>query len=272
MGNLLIFFVAHGAIKISYNMLARRTSPSDGYHMVIDAFTGFIVLWTISNVVVTITYLATKVDPSRSFFLASGSVSVAIVVGQLAAFLWLIWRAQAPMSRLVRWTLCMVAFVPLAIASIVCRLVYTPADLFAADWTFDDVTNGILFLIDLNVVTMTVLAPNLPVFFAKTSTGGLNFMPNETLTARSRSNADSFKMKKSNTTSRSHSLPYAGGRNSVLETTISHGLDRQRLNTFGSDVIMLRQSLEVRDGEEEDATGRSETTLAPTFADNSAHV
>lgn len=64
-----------------------------------------------------------------------------------------------------------------SITAIVVRLAHMPVDLFETDWTFHNVLNAMLFLIELNMFTLVVLAPNLPVFFQKTSTGGLHFVP-----------------------------------------------------------------------------------------------
>lgn len=217
-----------------------------------DCFSGAIVFWAISNIIVTAYYLATSVEPSRAFILASGTVSVLIVVEQLFAFLWIIWNTQARLQQKVQWSFCMTAFVPLCITAIICRLVYTPRSWFREDWSYDSVTVAMLFLIDLSIIIITVLSPNLPVFFAKTSTGGLNFMPNETLTARSKSNAESYKPGKSNGM-RSHvsNRPHDGRRDTVL-TTISHCEGNDRSQSFGSDVIILRRSVEIRTIENHD--------------------
>ncbi|KAK3679542.1 hypothetical protein LTR78_001103 [Recurvomyces mirabilis] len=70
-------------------------------------------------------------------------------------------------------------FEDLVISAIVIRLSYLPADLFAVDWTFQDVAVIVHFLIECNLITMNVLSPNLPVFFQYTSTGGVFFLPHE---------------------------------------------------------------------------------------------
>lgn len=253
LSNWIVFFVAHCVVKISYNLLARRTARSYVYHAWIDCFSSAIVLWAISNVIVTAYYLAASVEPSRAFILASGAVSVLIVVGQLFAFLWIIWKTQARLVQKMQWSFCMTAFVPLCITAIICRLVYTPEEWFREDWSYDSVTVAMLFLIDLSIIIITVLSPNLPVFFAKTSTGGLNFMPNETLTARSKSNAESYKLDKGNGVhSHASSRPHDGRRDTVL-TTISHCEGNDRSKSFGSDVIMLRRSVEIRAAEYRDS-------------------
>ena len=63
-GASLVFFLAHGVIKISYNLLARRTARSKTYKLAIDGFSGFIGLWTLSNTVVIAVYLANATSPS----------------------------------------------------------------------------------------------------------------------------------------------------------------------------------------------------------------
>lgn len=141
----------------------------------------------------------------------------------------------------------------LCLIAISLRLAYTPADYFSGDWTFEDVFLGMLFLIELNLVTITVLAPNLPVFFKKTSTGGVYFLLGE---AVGRSKNDTRGSKKKNTyflssipwsTSKSEGVTYTSEAEHNVTSTFSQRREGKNGNepSFDSDRILIRTSIEV---------------------------
>jgi len=57
------------------------------------------------------------------------------------------------------------------------RLAITPSNFRNGDWTFTLVSPAMIFLIELDLSIMNLLAPSLPMFFDKASTGSLHFVP-----------------------------------------------------------------------------------------------
>ena len=66
---MLVFFVSHGIIKVSYNFLARNTARSLRFKINMDIFSTVIVLWALSNITVISYCLCKTLSPSvgRSF-------------------------------------------------------------------------------------------------------------------------------------------------------------------------------------------------------------
>lgn len=156
----------------------------------------------------------------------------------------------------------------LCIIAISIRLAFTPKDYFNADWTFNDILPGMLFQIELNLVTMTVLAPNLPVFFQKTSTGGVYFLPGEAIGgSRSGTNPSNSVAAKvdcyalSNKTGHSTRVDggvYTSKGDGIITSRATRGGEGRHLErraSFNSHVILMRRSVEVErvsDGEASD--------------------
>ena len=143
------------------------------------------------------------------------------------------------------------------VAAIIVRLVFTPSNYFGGDWTFFDVIQALIFLIELNLVTITVLAPNLPVFFKKTSTGGVYFLPGEVVGGSKNDTQLSSRRGSKNTYALSSVVPWSmskseGGvytneadRNATF-TTSQRGDDRHtKKASFDSDRILIRTSIEI---------------------------
>lgn len=135
---------------------------------------------------------------------------------------------------------------------IITRLAYTPKDYLSGDWTFNDVVSAVLFQIELNIMTMTVLAPNLPVFFQRASTGGVYFLPGEA-TNQSRRATDvsqelSLKLNQLRWSGKGEAAVYDGNLpHTTLTSTVSgtgnNGLTKKP--SFDSDVILMQRSFEV---------------------------
>lgn len=119
LGSMVMFFASHGIVKISYNILARRTARNPRFRLLMLVFSTVIGAWSLANIIVVAIALAKMRSPRRIFFYVSGALSIAIVLGQLLAFLWLIWQTKAPLKVKARWSLSMGAFVPYVPAS--CR-------------------------------------------------------------------------------------------------------------------------------------------------------
>jgi hypothetical protein len=144
----------------------------------------------------------------------------------------------------------------LCVAAIIVRLVYTPSNYFGGDWTFDDVLQAMNFLIEQNVVTITVLAPNLPVFFKKTSTGGAYFLPGEAVGV-SKNDTRMSSNRGSKHTYALSSIPWSTSKSeggvytneadrNVTFTTSQRGEGRDaKQASFDSDRILIRTSIEV---------------------------
>lgn len=49
---MLLFFASHGIVKLSYNLLARRTGRSKKYQRVMDVFSVIVGLWMLANIIV----------------------------------------------------------------------------------------------------------------------------------------------------------------------------------------------------------------------------
>lgn len=115
-----------------------------------------------------------------------------------------------------------------------------------------------LFLIELNLVSMTVLAPNLPVFFQNTSTGGVYFLPGEAT-----GGTKSSKIRRDENTSYALSHVYTGKSVGAVTSQAGHGegsggMQREQGGnraSFDSDVILMRRSIEI---EQISETGGSE--------------
>lgn len=151
-----------------------------------------------------------------------------------------------------------------SIAAVVLRLAYTPPNYFAGDWTFKDVNACMLLLIELNLVSITVLAPNLPVFFQNTSTGGVYFLPGEAVSTSKSGGAD-----REGNASYALSNIYTGrsGGGGVTSVTgqgdgrgATQRAPRGRRESFDSDVILMRRSVEI---ERASQTTKSETRTEP---------
>lgn len=61
---ILIFFLSQASIKISYNLLAKKTARSLRFIGTLDAFSVFIVLWSLANVIVIAYNVANKEAPA----------------------------------------------------------------------------------------------------------------------------------------------------------------------------------------------------------------
>lgn len=48
----------------------------------------------------------------RAFFIASGLLTLGILLGQLASFLWIIWSTAAYLPVKIRWSISIGLFVP----------------------------------------------------------------------------------------------------------------------------------------------------------------
>jgi hypothetical protein len=134
------------------------------------------------------------------------------------------------------------------VAAICVRLSYLPSpNLLHGDWTFNDVPYAICLLAELALVTMTALAPNLPVFFQRTSTGALHFTPGDTMSGPAvpyvLSDLPTKKVKDG-------SDVYAGkkgfGNIKVRPAQDQHpGNGIRKRSSFDSDAILVRHSVEV---------------------------
>lgn len=116
-----------------------------------------------------------------------------------------------------------------------------------------------IFLIELNLVTITILAPNLPVFFKKTSTGGVYFLPGEAVGGSKNDTQISGKVSKNDYalsdapwSGRGDKGLYAPEGDRHITTTTSQRTDGLRKKrSFDSDVILMSRSIEVERGESE---------------------
>ena len=139
----------------------------------------------------------------------------------------------------------------LCLTAIIIRLAYTPSDYFSGDWTFDDILQAMLFQIELNIMTITVLAPNLPVFFQKTSTGGVFFLPGEATHSSphgtERTNGNSAELNKMRWSHRQNAEVFDGKGADTLTTTVTRTQNsaKERKASFDSDMILMRRSFDV---------------------------
>ena len=119
-----------------------------------------------------------------------------------------------------------------------------------------------LFQIELNIMTITVLAPNLPVFFQKTSTGGVFFLPGEATHGSKRGtepvNGDSAELKKVRWSSRQDGGVFDGKGDDGLTSTVTRTQNsaKERKTSFDSDVILMQRSFEIM---REEADGNAST-------------
>lgn len=132
---------------------------------------------------------------------------------------------------------------------------------------FNDVVQAMLFQIELNLVTITVLAPNLPLFFAKTSTGGVYFLPGEALGgSKSGTKTSNTYPSKGNSyaladkvrwSTRGDRVDLTGKGDDIITSTAVRGGEggRGKRASFDSDVILVRRSVDVEatsDGDNSD--------------------
>jgi len=130
------------------------------------------------------------------------------------------------------------------------------------DWTFTLIKPAMVFLIELDLSIMNLLAPSLPMFFDKTSTGGLHFVPGDTMhTAKGTSSggpSQSASRQAKNSQLRSR---VREGRSmyedepiqlskmdGMFATTVQRDRNRdgdEDRASFGSDKILVRHSFEV---------------------------
>lgn len=137
------------------------------------------------------------------------------------------------------------------------RLVVLPRDLFANDWTFTLIPTTLLFLIELFLSVMNLLAPSLPVFFDQTSTGGLYFRPDDnprTATYSSSAQRSRTGVSKNNTRvkntmdddvrddDRSVELTKM---NNAFSASARREQQQSGRTSFDSDAILVRRSIEV---------------------------
>lgn len=143
-------------------------------------------------------------------------------------------------------------------AAIILRLILTPSDMRSGDWTFTLIDPAMIFLIELNLSIMNLLAPSLPMFFDKTSTGGLHFVPGDTMqTGKGTSSGgpSHFASRQGNSSQirsriregrsqfKEEPIPL-GNRNGNFATSVRRDVEDDR-GSFGSDKILVRQSFEV---------------------------
>lgn len=139
------------------------------------------------------------------------------------------------------------------------RLLILPSSRFANGWTFTSISTALVFIAEVLLSVMNLLAPSLPVFFDQTSTGGLHFVPRNTpRTTQFSSTGPSQKLasvderqftrvhkeresarKQGNGTSE---LPHT---NNLCSTSIRRDEDL-RETSFDSDTILVRRSVDIR--------------------------
>lgn len=140
--------------------------------------------------------------------------------------------------------------------TIILRLVTLPTNIFKNNWTFTLVPTTLLFLVEVFLSVMNLLAPSLPVFFDQTSTGGLYFRPDD----HRRNTTYSSSAQRSRTAA---SKPSTRTRNTMINTakdgdeavesvhmvngfSASIGKEREvRRARLDSDAILVRKSVEV---------------------------
>lgn len=141
--------------------------------------------------------------------------------------------------------------------AIVLRLIVTPKDFFAGDWTFTSVNTALLFIIEMFLSVMNLLAPNLPIFFDKTSTGGLHFRPGDTRKTAYSSSAGLSHYEDSSRGRFGSRVEGKGDKGNtrgdhIQLTEIGHnfsasirGEQERRHSSFDSDAILVRRSVDV---------------------------
>lgn len=142
------------------------------------------------------------------------------------------------------------------LGAVIVRLVTMPIDIFAGDWTFTSIKTALAFIAEVFFSVMNLLAPNLPIFFDQTSTGGLHFVPGNTpRSTQFNSSGPSQKFgslaNDRNTRTKHSDIGTARGANIELSrmsnmlTTSIHREQKRRTASFDSDAILVRRSVEV---------------------------
>ncbi|KAM0723745.1 hypothetical protein Q7P37_000735 [Cladosporium fusiforme] len=273
---IIMFFISQAFTTSAYNVMTKKTARSQRFIRNIEAFSGVIAVWALANAIVIAVSLAQEASPpvrmrpslqfrSRSarlteskyvFFIVSAVASMCITAVQLAAFMWIVWNTSARMPVKIRWSLSLGLFVPALTASIIMRLIITPTNLFTGDWTFTLVPTTLLFLIELFLSVMNLLAPSLPIFFDQTSTGGLYFRPDDNprttpySSSAQRSRTDGSK---SATRTKNTADNFTKDEENLIELRkVKHrfsasvsGVPEQGRTSFDSDAILVRRSVEV---------------------------
>jgi hypothetical protein len=147
------------------------------------------------------------------------------------------------------------------------RLLILPTNLFAADndWTFTSVPTALVFIAEVLLSVMNLLAPSLPVFFDQTSTGGLHFVPGNT--PRTTQFSSSGPSQKLGSVDERQNFARAQQQKNKRESAIKQGSgggavgfsstnnlclisirrdEELRETSFDSDTILVRRSVEIR--------------------------
>jgi hypothetical protein len=142
---------------------------------------------------------------------------------------------------------------------VISRLLILPANLFADDWTFTSIDTALIFVAEVLLSVMNLLAPSLPVFFDQTSTGALHFVPGNTPRTTQfsssgpsqklgsideRQNARAQKERESATRQGNGTMEFSNANN-LCSTFIRRDEDL-RETSFDSDTILVRRSVDVR--------------------------
>lgn len=113
-----------------------------------------------------------------------------------------------------------------------------------------DVVSVILFLMELNFVTINVTAPSLPVFFEKTSTEGLHFVPGEAMRTKGGSMAkyqgDIYVLSSRMKQSKRDDTKLSAKMDNETSTSKRRGDEKVRRTSFDSDAILVRRSVEIK--------------------------
>jgi hypothetical protein len=147
------------------------------------------------------------------------------------------------------------------LAAVLTRLFILLTSLFAEDndWTFTSIPTALIFIIEILLSVMNLLAPSLPVFFDQTSTGGLHFVPGNTpRTTQFSASGPSQKLgsvderQSTRAQRKMDSVAPQGTRtmdfskaNNLCSTSIRRDEDL-RETSFDSDTILVRRLVDVR--------------------------
>lgn len=217
------------------------------------------------------------------FLLSHGVITILIWLAQLSSFLWIVWSTHALLAVKIRWSISIGLFMPCVhsnlqsrgdphtntrtrracLAAVITRLLILPPNLFASDdWTFTSIPTALVFIAEVLLSVMNLLAPSLPVFFDQTSTGGLHFVPGNTpRTTQFSSSGPSQKLgsvderqiprAQQQTKSKSAMQQGSSGRmgfpnaDNLCSTSIRCD-EELRETSFDSDTILVRRSVEIR--------------------------
>ncbi|KAK5170951.1 uncharacterized protein LTR77_004095 [Saxophila tyrrhenica] len=247
-----ITFLTEGLSAVSFVCLLYNMNPKKWFRRAMFVLIAMVSAWSLAGI---IRFAAAMVsDPERGTWIVFAAFSIMFQLSLMGSALSTIWPLQMPVSRKLGLSLWFSLALPVVAVTIV-RLTHIPSSAFAANFTWNDTNMVIISLVESNLAIINAAYPSIRSFLNQVSTG---FLIAETAKdSRSASVGQSYGLRsivggrdrskrKSASRAKSPAIPgLAHIDGSIIHHSTAVKGDHQSSRSFGSEVIMVRHSVEI---------------------------